>query len=71
MISTANYPMFKNKLDFLSEVLEDFCTKHDLPFISADDILYSDNDNYDEPLSPYERDWLHNYIEVWDEVANA
>ena len=30
-----------NQLDCLSEVLQDFCTKYDLPFLSADDILYS------------------------------
>ena len=63
--------VINDRLDLLSEVLTDFCTLHDLPLASADDILYSDNDNYDEPLSPYERDWLHNYIDVWDEVANA
>ena len=27
-------------LDFLSDVLKDFCDKQELPFMSADDILY-------------------------------
>ena len=70
MISIANYPMFKNKLDFLSGVLEDFCTKHDLPFISADDILYSQVDERGTPLTDYEKDWLTFYISVWDTIAN-
>ena len=29
-----------NALDFLSNVLQDYCTLHDLPYISADDLLY-------------------------------
>ena len=30
-----------DNMNFLSEVLEDFCNKHDLPFMSSDDLLYS------------------------------
>ena len=56
-----------NKLDFLSDVLENFCTKHQLEFLSADDILYGDSDG---KLSNYQRDWLRNYIEVWDIIVN-
>ena len=29
-----------NQLDFLSEVLQDFCLQYNLPEQSADDILY-------------------------------
>ena len=50
-----------NNMNFLSEVLEDFCNKHDLPFMSADDILYGE-----EELNEYQKDWLRNFIEVWD-----
>ena len=55
-----------NQLDLLSDVLEDFCTKHNLELMSADDILYG---SYSE-LSNYQKDWLRNYIEVWDTIAN-
>ena len=58
-------------LEFLSEVLEDFCTKYDLPFISADDILYSDGTNDGDKLTSYQRDWLRNYINVWDTIQNG
>ena len=34
-----------NRLDFLSNVLQDYCNLHDLPFISADDLLYESNNN--------------------------
>ena len=51
-----------NNLDFLSNVLEDFCTKYNLEFISADDLLYANDSN----LTDYQRDWLRNYITVWD-----
>ena len=56
-----------SRLDFLSDVLEDFCTKHNLELMSADDILYGDSDG---KLSNYQRDWLRNYIEVWDIIVN-
>ena len=55
-----------NQLDLLSDVLEDFCTKHNLELMSADDILYG---SYSE-LSNYQKDWLRNYIEVWDIIVN-
>lgn len=56
-----------SQLDTLSEVLEDFCTKHNLELHSADDILYGASDN---ELTDYQKDWLRNYIEIWDIIAN-
>ena len=56
-----------SRLDLLSDVLEDFCTKHNLELMSADDILYGDSDG---KLSNYQRDWLRNYISVWDIIVN-
>ena len=55
------------QLDLLSDVLEDFCTKHNLELMSADDILYGSSDN---ELSNYQKDWLRNYISIWDTIAN-
>ena len=51
----------RTKLEFLSDVLEDFCIKNSIEFLSADDILYSDI-----PLTEYQKDWLRLYINVWD-----
>ena len=56
-----------NQLDLLSDCLEDFCTKHNLELMSEDDILYG---SYDGELTYYQKDWLRNYIEVWDTIAN-
>ena len=61
-------------LDFLSDVLRDYCTLHDLPFISADDLLY-ESVHYDQAdchtkLSSEQEDWLSCYINVWDTIAN-
>ena len=56
-----------SQLDLLSDVLEDFCTKHNLELMSADDILYGDSD---DKLSNYQKDWLRNYIEIWDIIVN-
>ena len=54
------------ELDTLSEILEDFCTKHNLEVMSADDILYG---SYDL-LTDYQKDWLRNYISIWDTIVN-
>ena len=56
-----------SQLDLLSDCLEDFCTKHNLEFMSADDILYGSSDG---ELTNYQKDWLRNYIEIWDTIAN-
>ena len=62
-----------NRLDFLSNVLQDFCNLHDLPFISADELLYeSDTQSMDchTKLTSEQEDWLSCYINVWDTVVN-
>ena len=56
-----------NQLDWLSEVLEDFCIKYNLELMSADDILDGSSNN---ELTDYQRDWLRNYISIWDTIAN-
>ena len=63
-----------NRLDFLSNVLQDFCNLHDLPFISADELLYESNNNSEmdcyTKLTLDQQDWLSCYINVWDTVVN-
>ena len=56
-----------NQLDFLSEVLEDFCIKYNFEYMSADDILYGSSG---DELTEYQKEWLRNYIEVWDIIVN-
>ena len=51
-----------NRLDFMSEVLQDFCTLHGLEFDSADDLLHDPSNE----LSEYQVDWLTGYIQTWD-----
>ena len=63
-----------NRLDFLSNVLQDYCNLHDLPFISADELLYESNNNSEmdcyTKLTSEQEDWLSCYINVWDTVVN-
>ena len=66
-MEVSSMSVITNQLDCLSEVLQDFCTKYDLPFLSADDILYGSSDN---ELTDYQKDWLRNYISIWDTIAN-
>ena len=63
-----------DRLNFFSNVLQDYCNLHDLPFISADDLLYEsfhykDADCHTK-LSSEQEDWLSCYINVWDTIAN-
>ena len=60
-------PVITNQLDFLSEVLQDFCLQYNLPEQSADDILYGSSG---DELTEYQKEWLRNYIEIWDTIAN-
>ena len=62
-IKQYNTRLSDTKLDFLSDVLCDFCEQQELPFISADDILGSQYQ-----LTEYSRNWLEKYIKVWNIV---
>ena len=63
-----------NSLDFLSNVLRDYCTLHDLEYMSADDLLYESDNNSDmdcyTKLTSEQQDWLSCYIKVWDQTIN-
>ena len=67
LMEVSSMSVITNQLDCLSEVLEDFCTKYNLEFMSADDILYGSSD---DELTDYQKDWLRNYISIWDTIAN-
>ena len=61
-----------DRLDFLSNVLQDYCNLHDLPFISADELLYESNTQSMDchtKLTSEQEDWLSCYIKVWDLAA--
>ena len=58
-------------LNFLSDVLEDYCTIHDLPFISADDLLYSNDLSEGKQLTDNNKRWLEHYINVWDHIQEV
>ena len=62
--------VISNKLDLLTEVLQDFCIKYNLEFMSADDLLYGHMYAEIDRLTDYQIDWLQNYISVWDTIAN-
>ena len=53
-------------LQFLTIVLDNFCNSNGLEVASADDLLY----DADNQLSKYQKDWLTQYIKVWDVVIN-
>ena len=62
-----------DRLNFLSNVLQDYCNLHDLPFISADELLYESNTQSMDchiKLTLDQQDWLSCYINVWDQIVN-
>ena len=52
-----------NQMEFMTEVLSDWCTLENKEFISADDLLYTD-----DTLTDNQRSWLTNYIQLWEVV---
>ncbi len=48
-----------DKIDFLTIVYEDYCTKHSLPYVSADE-----QDTYD--MDSKHVAWLHTFIQMWE-----
>ena len=59
-------------IDFLSQVLHDYCNLHDLEHLSADDLLYESNTQSMDchtKLTIEQEEWLSCYIRVWDEVV--
>ena len=64
-----------NNIDFLSNVLRDYCTLHDLEYMSADDLLYESNNHQDmdcyEKLTSNQEDWLSCYINVWNTIQEV
>ena len=51
-------------LQFLTIVLDNFCNCNGLEVASADDLLY----DADNQLSKYQKQWLTQYIKVWDVI---
>ena len=53
-------------LQFLTIVLDNFCNCNGLEVASADDLLY----DADNQLGKYQKQWLTQYIKVWDVIIN-
>ena len=51
-----------DRLNFLSNVLFDYCTLHDLEYMSAEDLLYENDNNLElecyQRLTSEQQDWL-------------
>ena len=58
--------VINDQFDFLSEVLQDFCTLNNLEFLSADDLLYDPSNE----LTEYQKDWLIGYCSTWDIISS-
>ena len=48
-----------DKIDFLTDVYEDYCTKDSLPYVSADEQDLSE-------LDQKHVNWLRNFNDMWE-----
>ena len=64
-----------NTIDFLSNVLRDYCTLHNLEYMSADELLYESDNNSDmdcyTKLTSDQQDWLSCYINLWNTIQEV
>ncbi len=60
----------RGKIDFMSRVLSDWCTLHDIDLKCANDILCDDMFTLkcQHKLSYDQKTWLKNYIDVWENL---
>ena len=54
---------FMDSLDFLTVVYEDYCTKHSLPYVSADE---QDTEDMDQKHV----NWLTSFNQMWELSIN-
>ena len=64
-----------NNIDFLCNVLSDYCTLHNLKHIgtcrnSAEELIY-ESYHHDAKLTSEQEDWLSCYINVWDTIQEV
>ena len=54
---------FMDSIDFLTVVYEDYCTKHSLPYVSADE---QDTEDMDQKHV----EWLTSFNQMWELSIN-
>ena len=55
--------LLMDNIDFLTDVYEDYCTKHGLPYVSADEQCLSE-------LDERHVNWLNAFNRMWDLAAD-
>ena len=64
-----------NNIDFLCNVLRDYCTLHNLEHISAEELIYESYHHEDmdchTKLTSEQEDWLSCFINVWDTIQEV
>ena len=56
----------QKQLDLMSELLRIWCTSEKLEVICASDLLYGS-----DYLTLSQKDWLENYIMLWDSIEEG
>ena len=56
--------------DYLSEVFNDYCVKHNLPLdMSADDMLHGNFQSDLLDLTEDQIEWLRRFIQLWEDLV--
>ena len=60
--------MNDNQINWLSDIYVQYCTDHNLPMLSADDLLYAHM--YAEVnLSIAQQTWVETFISIWEDLS--
>ena len=57
---------YQNRINFLTDVYEDYCKKQKLPLLDVNDLLYGRDTK--ETLTTVQKQWLMTFNEIWERV---
>tara|TARA_S200000501_G_scaffold56601_1_gene46770 strand:+ start:757 stop:951 length:195 start_codon:yes stop_codon:yes gene_type:complete len=57
----------QDPINFLADIYDNWCDDQRLPLMDASDLLVADT-NGEVYLQDHHKEWIHNFIDLWDIV---
>ena len=57
---------YQNRIDFMTDVYEDYCKKQQLPLLDGSDLLYGRDTK--ETLTLDQKQWLTTFNDIWERL---
>ena len=57
---------YQNRIDFMTDVYEDYCKKQLLPLLDVSDLLYGRDTK--ETLTLDQKQWLTTFNDIWERL---